>query len=462
MTARSRTYLKGISETGDIADQELFEDLIDSAANVTDDAISNEAVSLNVRADKKRFPTTKVTQSGALTFTSVSSGAINGYGEVKVVTCDGSDITLTGDFTNYSTINTTAGQTIVITFVWNSSLAEYMVSVDPSGAVTDTTPPTATSATVENADPDALVVVFSEAVTLTDMTGLSLNGDWTGVTISSLTSGDGTNTLTFALDTPIANGESGSFVYGATNNIEDTSGNGLVTSSTAVTNNVDSSYTFANTHELVVDASGEGVLVTDSNLWPTGDYSVEFWIEPLIDASNHNYLILTDSGGTFSTIISYATSQTKIRARTFTDLSNYINLYGNTTPTNGALLHIVLTYNNSTQTMTLYRNGSDDSNTQNEIGTFTGVPAASGTITFDIGGSGGAAPGDCNYQVVRMFNEELTSGEVTTLYNSGTPVGLNISLQGKCIGEWLLNNNANADNVGTNGVNQGTVTYQTI
>jgi len=98
-------------------------------------AISNEGVSLNVRADKKRFPTTKVTQSGALTFTSVSSGAINGYGEVKIVTCDGSNINLSGDFTNYSIIETTAGQTIVIVFVWNSSLSEYMVSVDPSAAL---------------------------------------------------------------------------------------------------------------------------------------------------------------------------------------------------------------------------------------------------------------------------------------------------------------------------------------
>ena len=36
MTARSKTYLKGISETGDSADQTLFEDLIDSDFNLTD------------------------------------------------------------------------------------------------------------------------------------------------------------------------------------------------------------------------------------------------------------------------------------------------------------------------------------------------------------------------------------------------------------------------------------------
>ena len=97
----------------------------------SDIAVSNEPPSLNVRADKIRLPTSKVTQSGEITLTSVSSGAINAFGEVKVVTCDGSNINLSGDFTNYTTIETTAGQTIAIEFVWNSSLAEYMVTVSP-------------------------------------------------------------------------------------------------------------------------------------------------------------------------------------------------------------------------------------------------------------------------------------------------------------------------------------------
>jgi hypothetical protein len=163
MTQRSRTYLKGISETGDSANQTLFEDLIDSAQNVTDDGISNEAPSLNVRADKKRFPTTKVTQSGVLTFTSVSAGAINGNGEVKVITCDGSDINLSGDFTNYSTIETTAGQTTVLVFVWNSSLNEYMVEVMPPTATVDSTAPTVTSATFGDNN-DYIDVLFSEGV----------------------------------------------------------------------------------------------------------------------------------------------------------------------------------------------------------------------------------------------------------------------------------------------------------
>jgi hypothetical protein len=58
------------------------------------------------------------------------------------------------------------------------------------------------------------------------------------LTIDSIISGSGTNTVTFQLSGNAANGETGSFVYGASNTIEDTSGNDLVAGSTSVTNNV--------------------------------------------------------------------------------------------------------------------------------------------------------------------------------------------------------------------------------
>ena len=302
-------------------------------------------------------------------------------------------------------------------------------------------------------------MVFSEVVT-GDETDISLNGDWSGITITG-TTGIGTNTLTFALDTPVANGESGSFVYDGTNNIIDGNSNALAAASTVVDNNVAAGYTFANTHELVVDASGEGVLVTDNTLWQTGSFSLELWAELVVNATVHSHLLIKDSGGTFSCILAID-NVNQYYLRVFTNLSNLIRGYGDTTPTNGALSHIVATYNSSTETITMYLNGSGDTLSQDEIGTFAGVPARVGTVTLDIGNSQGGTPGNGNYQTVRVFNQELTSGEVATLYNAGTPVGLNASLQGKCIGEWLLNNTPNADNIGTNGVNQGTVTYQAV
>jgi hypothetical protein len=209
----------------------------------------NDSWSSTVLFDDEYFPDI-YTMSGAITYSIDATNAGTGNGRVDLIIGDGNTITFTGftiresDLTPTSNVVTTvSGNIYKIVFLRRGSVSEvYLTDTGETYSAPDITPPTVTSATVENADSDALVVVFNEAVTLTDMTGLSLNGDWTGVTISSLTSGDGTNTLTFALDTPISNGESGSFVYGATNNIEDTSGNGLVASSTVVTNNVISSY----------------------------------------------------------------------------------------------------------------------------------------------------------------------------------------------------------------------------
>lgn len=113
----------------------------------------------------------------------------------------------------------------------------YRIDGSYTEITADTSAPTVSSATVENADPDALVVVFNEAVDIVDTTGLSLDGDFAGITITGVT-GSGTTTLTFALDTPITGGNSGNFVYGGTNTITDGSGNPLASNTTVVTNNV--------------------------------------------------------------------------------------------------------------------------------------------------------------------------------------------------------------------------------
>jgi hypothetical protein len=123
----------------------------------------------------------------------------------------------------------------------------YRIDGSYTEITADVSAPTVSSATVEDADPDALVVVFNEAVNIVDTTGLSLDGDLAGITITGVT-GSGTNTLTFALDTNVANGNVGDFVYAGTNTITDAVGNSLAANNTAVTNNVATAnlYTVAN------------------------------------------------------------------------------------------------------------------------------------------------------------------------------------------------------------------------
>lgn len=102
----------------------------------------------------------------------------------------------------------------------------------------DVTAPTVTSATIEDATPDELVVVFSEEVNVTNTTGLTLDNDFSALTIDSIVSGNGTDTVTFQLSGSASNGETGDFVYSGSNTIEDLSGNALAAGSTAVTNNI--------------------------------------------------------------------------------------------------------------------------------------------------------------------------------------------------------------------------------
>ena len=373
MTARSRTYLKGISETGDTADQTLFTDLIDSAVNVSDDAISNEAASLNVRADKKRFPTTKVTQSGALTFTSVSSGAINGYGEVKVVTCDGSNIILSGDFTNYSTIETTAGQTIVITFVWNSSLSEYMVSVDPAGTVSGST------------------------------------------------------------------------------------------------------YTFANTQHMLIDAVSEGMRIDSNALLPSDGSGTdsamtwEFWYETPGTITGRVLARLEDSGEVQAQIGYSSAGHLYITLFDGTDAANTKigiadgTVSGVDSPVAiSTLYHIVVTYsgNEAEGGLNIYVDGTLLSPMQSgSAGSYVGLTGDKSGVQLFIPRSD-AAQGEGEYQVFRVYNAELSGGEVTTLKGLyDTNDGLNASLQAKCIQENLFEGDLNADNIGTNGTTIGTPTF---
>ena len=108
------------------------------------------------------------------------------------------------------------------------------ISITSSG---DTTAPTITTATVEDANPDKLVVVFSESVTIVDVTGLTITGAVTP-TLSAPT-GTGTNTITFTLSTALTNGQSVTLNVASSNTIKDAANNSLAATTKAITNNVE-------------------------------------------------------------------------------------------------------------------------------------------------------------------------------------------------------------------------------
>jgi len=107
------------------------------------------------------------------------------------------------------------------------------ISITSSG---DTTAPTILSATVENVNPNKLVVVFSEVVTITNTTGLTITGDVTP-TLSAPT-GSGTDTITFTLSTALTNGQSVTLNVASSNTIKDAANNSLAATTKSITNNV--------------------------------------------------------------------------------------------------------------------------------------------------------------------------------------------------------------------------------
>jgi len=100
----------------------------------------------------------------------------------------------------------------------------------------DTTAPTILSATVDNANPDKLVVVISEVVTITNTTGLTITGDATP-TLSAPTS-SGSNVITFTLSPALTYGQSVTLNVAASNTIKDAANNALAATTKAITNNV--------------------------------------------------------------------------------------------------------------------------------------------------------------------------------------------------------------------------------
>lgn len=96
--------------------------------------------------------------------------------------------------------------------------------------------PTLVSATVDGGTPDDLVLVFSEAVYLPNLTGLSLTfNTGTPRTLSAVTAGNGTTTVTIDLSGDVADGDDIDLVIGSGRTLQDLNGNLIGTGTTGIT-----------------------------------------------------------------------------------------------------------------------------------------------------------------------------------------------------------------------------------
>lgn len=226
-----------------------------------------------------------------------------------------------------------------------------MWSVDASGTSSagDTTAPTVSSFTIANVNPDLATIVFSEAVTFPDVTGLSMDGDFADVTLSN-PQGSGT-TWTLDLSRAAVNGEIGNFVYGATNTIKDTAStpNALVAGSTGVINQVAIIPNYAinfdlSTRDTIRKTMSTGFFTTDFTIefivdnytWVTGRYLFCYgannsapgviYLYAGTSSTNNTVSFVGGDGTKYNTIIGTIVAGDKIKiTRTGNDFKVYLN-----------------------------------------------------------------------------------------------------------------------------------------
>ena len=131
--------------------------------------------------------------------------------------------------------------------------------------------------------------------------------------------------------------------------------------------------------------------------------------------ASRSYLFGTDGANRFSIFLGPYNSAA----------GDYLYVTESTLLYSGVWYHLVSTYDGSKTAggLTLYRNGSASTTTDSSAGNYAGMPSTSETLKigkFNLNGSVMNGLVD----EVAVFDYELTSSQVSDLYNSGTPADI--------------------------------------
>jgi hypothetical protein len=186
------------------------------------------------------------------------------------------------------------------------------------------------------------------------------------------------------------------------------------------------------------------------------NFSVSAWINP----TSHDTVILGTRGlATASTSNGFTmniNSSGNLWGRIFTETSNVTQVQTGGTISLNNWSHVAMTYNSSSKTLKTYLNGS-------EVGSIIGTDSSvTSTAELNIGR---ASIGtfydyfDGEISNTAVFNTELTSNQITTIYNNGTPEA---AISHSPTSWYKLNNTTTGiqDSAGSNnGTNNGATEY---
>jgi len=210
------------------------------------------------------------TQTGVITIAAPTNNFGVGASFLVLITTNASAINFPSGWAELDNDYATDSDNYILVAVFNGSQWTYSVRLW-NGTFTDVTPPTLTSATVENATDTAIDLVFSEAVTLTNL-GFSLSGITSAPTITSI-SGSGTTNITLNLSGAVVEADIPLISYdSSTGDCVYVSGNALASfTNTSVTNNVTDLVALtapALSAPTVDSATQISVTITDNNTTP--------------------------------------------------------------------------------------------------------------------------------------------------------------------------------------------------
>ena len=436
-------YVLGISLSGTANGSETLtisptnSSIYDAAGNTASTSQSYSTVTVN----DKTGPTMTITASNgmviindgsttnnstlSLTFTSSETTTNFAVGDVTVSggslsSFSGSGTTYTATFTPSASGATTidvSGSTFTDAAGNNNSAASQF------NWTYDGTLPTVTGVSLAS-DNSTIAVTFSEAVYNTaggsgsletsDFV-LSISGGsatLSSSTPSSISASSNTYTLGISLS-GTANGSETLTVNPASSAIFDVVGN---TASTSQSNNT-ASLNSAN-YVLDLDGSNEAAYVGDNSAFESTDFSIQVWVDPSSLPSSGNEAWFVNKNRVYRIGLKNNSGTTKIIAEHRSG-GSYEDIEGSTlSDANGGWYHVVFTFDDSSNRLRIYVNGSEIDEES------YGGSTVNQNSEFSIGRrhdtNGGYFHGKIDE--VAYWDTELSANAISALYNSGSPL----------------------------------------
>jgi len=367
------------------------------------------------------------TNDNPLTITFTSNENTTNFAVADVTVSGGSLTSFSGSGTTYLATFTPSSDGATTIDVAGSTFTDASSNNNSAASqfnwTYDGTVPTITGNSLA-ADNSTISVTFSEAVYNTssgsgslEITDFTLtrtggNASLSSSTPSSISSSGNTYTLGISLSgTP--NGSETLTVNPISNSIYDAVGN--VASSSQSNNSVSLNAVVSN-YILDLDGSSEAAYVGDNSNFETTDWSIQVWVDPnsLPSSGNDEWFVnknrvyrvgLNNSGGTTKIVGSMRSG------------GSYETIYGTTlSNANGGWYHVVLTFDDGTNDLKLYVNGTLVVANYNYSGS-----TVNQNSEFSIGRRHDTNTGYFHGKIdeVAYWNTNLSANAISALYNSG-------------------------------------------